>query len=134
MKFPTYVDRIITIFAAIKMIMMKKTILFLSLLVFMALISCSKSDSGGENKGTEFKFVSLVSADSVMTVNGITTVTANATGTGLKYKWSADYGTFIGSGSSVQWTVCHADDFHIRCQVTDANGNTDQKEIKIHVR
>ncbi|MCX6243285.1 MAG: hypothetical protein NTU98_01155 [Bacteroidetes bacterium] len=114
---------------------MKKTILFISLLAFVAVVSCSKSSSTPtESNGSTFKFVSLTPSDSIMTVNGILTIMANATGTGLKFKWTADYGTFIGSGSSVQWTVCHSDNFHIQCEVTDANGNSDKKETIIHVR
>lgn len=114
---------------------MKRTILSIFLLAFVALISCSKSSStpsGSDNK--EFKFISLVAKDTVIPVNGITTVTATATGSGLSYKWVASYGTIIGSGASVQWTVCHSDKFKITCDVKDANGSSDSKEIFIHAR
>jgi hypothetical protein len=135
MKIFTYIKYYFFIFAATKKEKMKKAILFFSLLAFVAVVSCSKSDSSpAESNGTQFKFISLTPSDSVMTVNNIITITANATGTGLKFKWSADYGTFIGSGSSVQWTVCHSDDFKITCEVTDANGNLDKKETTVHVR
>jgi hypothetical protein len=114
---------------------MKKTILLISIFACVIIVSCSKSSSTpAENNGMEFKFVSLTPSDSVMTVNGIITITAHATGTGLKYKWTSEYGTFIGSGSSVQWTVCHSDDFKIDCEVTDGNSNSDKKETRIHVR
>lgn len=105
------------------------------MLAFIAVVSCSKSNSApSENDGSAFKFISLAASDTTMTVNGVLTITATATGSGLKYKWTADYGTFIGNGSSVQWTVCHSDDFYIGCEVTDGSGNSGKKEIRIHVR
>ena len=114
---------------------MKKILLYSSILVLIAIVSCSKSKSSpGESNGPKFNFISLTASDSTMTVNGVLAITATATGSGLKYKWSSDYGTVIGSGSSVQWTVCHPDDFYIGCEVTDGSGNSGKKEIKIHVR
>ena len=67
----------------------------------------------------------------VIKVNDITTITANAIGDGLTYKWSATYGTFIGSGQQVQWTVCHQAKFTITCQVTDQNNNSETKQVVI---
>lgn len=114
---------------------MKKILLLVSLFSLTVLISCSKSSPAPPgNNGTEFKYISLVPKDTAIQVNGITTITANATGSGLSYKWTASYGTFIGSGSSVQWTVCHSDKFKITCEVKDDNGHSDSKEIYIHAR
>lgn len=114
---------------------MKQILLLISLFSLMVLISCSKSSPApsGSN-GTEFNFISLVPKDTAIQVNGITTITANATGSDLSYKWTASYGTFIGSGSTVQWTVCHSDKFRITCEVKDDNGHSDSKEIYIHAR
>jgi hypothetical protein len=114
---------------------MKKTIFIFTLLISVALLSCSKSSSTPDNNspGTEFKFTSLVPQDTVLTVNGITTIKANATGSGLTYNWTASYGTFIGSGSSVKWTVCHADTFTVTCEVKDDQGHSDSKTVSIHV-
>ena len=114
---------------------MKRSLLVISLLAVVLVISCSKSsDSPAGSGNAEFKYLSLVAKDTVIPVNGITTVTATATGSGLSYKWTASYGTFIGSGSTVQWTVCHSDKFRITCEVKDANGNTDSKDTYIHAR
>jgi len=77
--------------------------------------------------------VSLVAQDTVLPINGITTVAASATGSGLTYNWTASYGSFIGSGSSVKWTVCHADTFTITCVVKDNKGNSASKVIAINV-
>ncbi|MCX6249590.1 MAG: hypothetical protein NTX61_02450 [Bacteroidetes bacterium] len=106
------------------------------LLVFITgftILSCSKSKSTPSDNGSEFKFVSLVPNDTVLPVNGITTIKATATGSGLTYHWTASYGTFVGNGSQVQWTVCHSDKFTVTCQVTDNNGHADAKEVKINV-
>ena len=114
---------------------MTKILCILATLVVISMASCSKStvNPDNSNPGTEFKFESLVAQDTVLPINGITTVAAKATGTGLTYHWTASYGSFIGSGSSVKWTVCHADRFTITCEVKDDKGNTASKVIGINV-
>ena len=111
---------------------MKKIFYLITIMVAVLIISCSKSTSSPEN-GTKFKFLSLVPQDTVLQVNAITKITANATGSGLTYRWTASYGSFIGSGSSVKWTVCHADKFTITCEVKDSNGHSDSKTVSINV-
>jgi hypothetical protein len=103
------------------------SILFLSALVIMA--ACSKSTTTPD-PGT-LKFNSLTAADSVIRVNDITTIIADAKGDGLKYTWTASYGTFVGSGSTVQWTVCHEDKFSISCLVTDQYNHSETKTIVV---
>jgi hypothetical protein len=113
---------------------MKKLLFFTTILTFVLFSSCSKSSVEPDKENTtEFKFVSLVAQDTILPVNGITTVAANASGSGLTYKWTASYGSFIGSGSSVKWTVCHADKFTITCEVNDDKGNKASKVIAINV-
>ena len=114
---------------------MKKIIFLISILVPVLFISCSKSTPAPENNnpGAEFKFLSLVSQDTVLPVNGVTNITANATGSGLTYNWTASYGTFLGSGSTVKWTVCHSDKFTITCEIKDDKGHSDSKTISIDV-
>lgn len=98
----------------------------------MAVACSKKSDSSGSN--TPLVFSSLNASDSTMVVNGLVTLIANASGDGLSYHWTASYGSFVGSGASVKWTVCHADNFVITCEVKDANGNsaTKQRTISVH--
>lgn len=113
---------------------MKKLFYLITIFVVVSMISCSKSSpSENNNPGTEFKFISLVPQDTVLQVNGITNITANATGSGLTYRWTASYGSFIGSGSTVKWTVCHSDVFTITCEVKDGNGHSDSKTVSINV-
>lgn len=111
---------------------MKKTIYLFTILVTVMIISCSKSTTTPESNAP-LKFTSLVPQDTVLAVNGITNITANATGSGLTYKWTASYGSFIGSGSTVKWTVCHSDKFTITCEVKDDQGQSDSKTVSINV-
>ena len=115
---------------------MKKIFLILPVILLFILAACDKkSDNAGpDNSGKEFKFVSLVADDTTMTVNDIMKISANATGEGLTYNWSASYGTFIGSGATVQWTVCHQDRFRVTCEVKDAYNHSESKDIYINVR
>ncbi len=113
---------------------MKKLTYLFVLFVLASMASCSKSPVNPDNnQGTEFKFVSLVSQDTALPINGITSVEAAATGTNLSYTWTASYGTFIGSGKSVKWTVCHADRFTVTCEVKDDQGHSDSKTVSINV-
>lgn len=114
---------------------MTKILVLFATLIIISMASCSKStvNPDNSNSGSEFKYESLVAQDTALPVNGITTVSAKATGTGLTYYWTASYGSFIGSGSSVKWTVCHADRFTITCEVKDDKGNAASKVIAINV-
>lgn len=113
---------------------MKKIPFLIALLFAVLIIGCSKTTVEPKDNGNEFKFISLVSQDTALPVNGITGITANATGTGLIYQWTASYGSFIGSGPNVQWTVCHADTFTISCEVKDDKGHSETKVLSIHVQ
>ncbi len=109
---------------------MKKLFLFLGMLTITGFFACSKSNTSPSGTST-LKFETLAAADTVMKVNGITTITAKVSGEGITYKWTATYGTFIGSGSKVQWTVCHSDKFSITCEVKDKNNKSDSRTVYI---
>jgi len=110
---------------------MKKFLIFSGVVLMVALAACQKSTSTPDNSSGAFKFTTLVANDTVIKVNEITTLIATATGEGLTYTWTCDFGTFIGSGNTVQWTVCHADNFTINCTVTDKSNNSASKNIVI---
>jgi hypothetical protein len=114
---------------------MKKILLISGILFAIIVSACSKSnDTAPDNTAATLKFENLVAQDTVIAVNAVTTITANATGEGLTYKWTATFGTFIGSGKTVQWTVCHADKFTITCQVTDKNNKSETRDVVIRTR
>jgi hypothetical protein len=109
---------------------MKKVFILTSLLIILVTAACKKSSTNPDPAaGANFKFSEIVAADTVIKVNDITTLTAVATGDGLSYKWTANYGTFVGSGSTVQWTVCHQAKFTINCEVTDQYSHAETKTI-----
>jgi hypothetical protein len=105
--------------------------LLLSFLFLISFFACKKSETAAPSASDEFKFVTLQAQDTLLKVNDVTTITATATGTGLTYKWTASYGTFIGSGSTIQWTVCHADRFKITCEITDNSNHSDSRDVYI---
>lgn len=110
---------------------MRNIFILLIMSTMVVSISCSKSNTTPSDTGTPLKFENLVANDTVMKVNNITTITAQVSGEGLTYKWTASYGTFIGSGSTVQWTVCHSDRFSITCDVKDKNNKSDSRTVYI---
>jgi hypothetical protein len=112
---------------------MKKNALFI-LIMIAFLAACKKEDNTSTPTGQPFKFISLSASDTSILVNGITTITAVATGDGLTYTWSALYGTIIGSGAVVQYTVCHADNFKILCVIKDVNNNSLKDSVYINVK
>lgn len=110
---------------------MKNIFILLIMSAMVVSLSCSKNNTTPSDTGTPLKFENLVANDTVMKVNNITTITAQVSGEGLTYKWTASYGTFIGSGSTVQWTVCHSDRFSITCEVKDKNNKSDSRTVYI---
>jgi hypothetical protein len=112
---------------------MKKSLTLFFFLGLLMAFSCQKSETVAPENTAELKFISLVAADTVMIVNGINSITANVSGEGLSYRWTASYGTIIGSGPSVKWTVCHSDTFKITCEVTDKYDHTASKDLNIKV-
>jgi hypothetical protein len=114
---------------------MKRVLFILGFGIVIILAACSKSsDPAPDNAAATLKFTSLVVTDTLLKVNDVTTITASATGEELTYTWTADFGTFIGSGNTVQWTVCHADKFTINCKVTDKNNNSETKNVVVRTR
>lgn len=96
------------------------------------LYSCKKTE-GTTNE--PFEFTSLSCADSVPLINTMTTITAVAKGSELTYRWSFDpVGTIVGTGSKVQYTICHATKVYITCDVSNSENKTLSKTIEINVK
>lgn len=112
---------------------MKRYFALLLIVVAGLTAACTKSsDDPQPPAGSNFTFSSLQASDTIVKVNGLITLTADAAGEGLAYKWSATYGTFVGSGATVQWTVCHKATFTITCQVTDKYNHSESKSVVVH--
>ena len=119
---------------------MKHLTFLFGFLLVVSFVSCKKSETtnpnppGGDtttNSNGTLKFLKLEAQDTLLKVNDVTTITATATGTELSYKWTAQYGTFIGSGNTVQWTVCHSDKFRITCEIRDNSNHSDTRDVYI---
>lgn len=111
---------------------MKNISLLFCMVAFVVLAACTKNNSKPDpGPGSDFIYKSLTVADTVIKVNEITTIYAVAFGDGLTYKWIASYGNILGSGPTVQWTVCHQDKFNISCQVTDQYNHSETKTIVV---
>ena len=114
---------------------MKRYFIVIVFISAAVLSSCKKEESiiDPGNQPAKFEYKSLVAQDTIMTLTDINVIIASASGDGLSYHWTASYGNFIGSGSSVQWTVCHADKFRITCEVRDQYGHSESKDVYVRV-
>jgi hypothetical protein len=114
---------------------MKKLILLLFVSSFILVYSCKKKDSNTEP--TPFTYTSLTPSDTLVLVNNVIHIVAAATGDNLQYSWVStdmdgnNYGTIIGSGNDVQWSVCHNSKFKITCTIADKYSNSDSKTVYI---
>ncbi len=115
---------------------MKKLLLLLVASTFILCYSCKKKDTNTQT--TPFVFSSLTASDTIVVVNASLHIVAVASGDDLTYSWtSADmdgnnYGTIIGSGSDVQWSICHSSHFKVNCTVADKYNNSGTKSVYIH--
>ena len=102
--------------------------------MILALFSCKKENKvNNSENGGPLNFISLTVADSVLHVNVPSLFKANATGAGLTYTWSCDWGTFIGSGANIQWVACHSAIIPVSCTVSDASSQSQTKTINVKV-
>ena len=97
------------------------------LLVGLFIVSCNKDK---KTASTPLVFSSLKAVADSVKVDSLLQVRAVATGDNVSYTWESD-GNIVGSGSNVNFTICHASTFYIKCTVTDAAANTDSKTISV---
>ncbi|MFA4851593.1 MAG: hypothetical protein WC868_11185 [Bacteroidales bacterium] len=115
---------------------MKNNILFLTFFFLVVAFSACKKDKtqpSDEANSQPLVYTSLIAQDTSILVGVFVTISATATGDELTYTWSSDYGSFLGSGASVQWVACHAADHVINCEVKDKYNNSATKSVVIHV-
>jgi len=115
---------------------MKKLLLLMLISGLIVCYSCKKKDNSTGDP-TPFQYKSLVASDTLVTVNDVISITADATGDGLSYSWESTdmdgnvYGTIIGSGSQVQWSICHQSKFKVSCAVSDKYSHSETKTVYI---
>ncbi|MFH0866487.1 MAG: PKD domain-containing protein [Bacteroidota bacterium] len=113
-----------------------KNCIYIAFIIVIVFGACKKEDAINppDDNGLPLDFVSLVAQDTIIDINGYTNIKATATGDGLYYTWSFLAGAIIGSGSDVQYTVCHAGKFKVTCEVADANSNKLTKDVYIQAK
>lgn len=116
---------------------MRNYLMLLPFLFLFTLAACQKENDDPPppaDQRNPLNFSELSVSSATVRVAEYVTLTAIASGDGLTYKWTPEYGTIIGSGSTVQWNVCHPDDFTIECEVSDQYGEVQKKSVIIHVQ
>ena len=106
---------------------MKVKILISVILIGLFFVSCKKE------KGTAsvpLVFTSLSAEADSVAVNSLLKVGAVASGDNLSYTWETD-GTIIGTGANVNFQICHAATFYVKCTVTDVAANSASKSINV---
>jgi hypothetical protein len=109
------------------------------LVILLFLFSCERKDDVPEmnnnNNDNPLVFYSLTTDKDTVTAGETATITALATGSNLKYAWSATAGSILGSGNKVSYASCscNAGKNIITCTVTDVYNDSDSKAVSIFV-
>jgi hypothetical protein len=106
-------------------------IILLPLLVLLSLSSCKKQV---DEEYQPLVFKSLFSSSSTMSPGGDVGITADVTGTQVKYYWSYNSGSISGGGDHIQYTNIEQGSYMIICTVVDGAGEVGQKEVTITVQ
>ena len=109
---------------------------FMALIVVLSISCKKKEDNPDPDQRKTLVFNSLTASDTSIVLGNYTTLTAVADGDELTYIWGSEsgFGTVVGSGAVVQWSVCHADRFWVYCDVQDKYGDKLRKTIRISVK
>lgn len=112
-----------------------KTLLLSSIFAIIILGGCKKKEET-KPTSTPLAYASLSAEQTTIAIGATTKITANATGDGLTYIWSASAGDIIGSGSQITYgaPTCCAGLNEIICIVKDSGGNEASKSITINVQ
>ncbi len=98
--------------------------------------ACDKDDNDVNNDNGDkvpLVFESLVAENDTIISGETVKITATATGKDLKYNWSANTGSILGSGHQVDLatTPCVPEEITVTCTVKDAYNQSDTKTVKI---
>ena len=106
---------------------------FFLLIIIILFSDCSKKDD--TEPAGELIFHSLVSEKDTISPGEQTKITANATGTNLKYFWKAEGGTIINSGAQVNYTAgpCDLGKNKITCEIKSGDNLSESKSLYVVV-
>ncbi len=105
---------------------MKVKLLFPVLFLSLFIVSCKKDKA----TTTPLVFSSLTAEADSVAVNALLKIDAVATGDNLTYTWEST-GNIVGTGATVNFTICHSDVFTVKCTVTDNASNSASKTISV---
>lgn len=111
-----------------------KNILFGLLLLGIFFCQCSSDDD--TEALDDLKYISLVIEKDTIMAGDQVKITATATGSELKYYWSATKGDILGSGAEVTYasSPCHIGTNTITCKITNGSTQEETKTIDVIVK
>lgn len=112
---------------------MKKLITAAILLFGVFVCGCSEDEATTPNN--DLNYISLEIANDTIFAGDEVKVKATATGSNLKYFWSASKGDILGSGTEITYasSPCHTGTNQITCKIT--NGNQEEtKTVDVTVK
>jgi hypothetical protein len=115
---------------------MKTRIIFpLAVMLLLSVFAGCKKEKT-QPVSNPLNYTAIVAQQTTIAIGATTTITANATGDGLSYTWSASAGDIIGSGSQITYgaPTCCAGQNTITCVVKDSGGNQQSKSVTITVQ
>lgn len=95
--------------------------------------ACSKEENGDTEEPLVYE--SLTAVKTSLTPGETTRIKAIATGSNLKYIWTATQGDILGSGAEVTYapSICHVGMNQVSCEVTGGKNQSEKKTIQIQV-
>lgn len=112
--------------------MIKKIAIIFTILILTA-TACSKEENGDTEEPLAYE--SLTAVKTTLKPGETTRIKAVATGSNLKYIWTATQGDILGSGAEVTYapSICHVGTNQVSCEVTGGKNQSGKKTIQIHV-
>jgi hypothetical protein len=96
------------------------------------LFNCSEEEQEAPN---DLVYRSLVAEKDTIAPGGTVKVTATATGSQLKYYWSASLGDIHGAGAQVTYAAspCSVGENQVHCKITNGSTQSETKTVEIVV-
>jgi hypothetical protein len=106
--------------------------LFPLLLILLVFAACKKDKEPEPDPQSNLDaFVSLVAENDTIFTGQSTTITATATGTDVRFSWSASQGDIVGSGNQITYVAptCTPGSNEISCTASASNRSETKKII-----
>lgn len=112
---------------------MIKRLTFAFFVLILATTACSKEENGDSEE--PLVYASLTAIKTTLKPGETTRINAVATGSNLKYIWTATQGDILGSGAEVTYapSICHVGMNQVSCEITGGKNQSEKKTIQIQV-